>query len=187
LIILKFLNKSMIMIILAQASPALAESMSFSSIHSYIADEFNATWESKQYEWYIPVNTWHNRASYSSDQISDFNENPWGLGMGKYRYDADGDWHGLYGMAFLDSHSKIEPILGYGFQKIWHAQEDLKLGLGYTVGVTFRSDMNYLPLPVILPIASVQYKSVAVQSTYVPGGEGYGNVLFTWLRWEIHN
>jgi palmitoyl transferase len=109
-----------------------------------------------------------------------------GLGIGKYRYDKDGDWQGIYLMAFLDSQSKIEPIAGYGFQKVWQPTEKLKLGIGYTVGVTFRDDYDYLPIPVILPLMSAKYKQLAIQSTYILGGQGHGNVLFTWLRLELN-
>lgn len=37
--------------------------------------------------------------------------------MGKYRYDNEGDWHGLYAMAFMDSNNRVQPIMGYGFEK----------------------------------------------------------------------
>jgi lipid IVA palmitoyltransferase len=145
----------------------------------------NKTWQSTDYELYVPVYVWHNRSKYTSEKIDEFNEQPWGLGIGKYRYDEDGDWHGLYAMAFLDSHNDIEPIAGYGFEKNFHVSENLNLGLGYTAGVTMRKDLNYIPIPLILPLLSVQYKRLAVQSTYVPGGEGNGNILFTWLRWTL--
>lgn len=46
-----------------------------------------------------------------------YNETPWGFGMGKYRYDNDGDWHSLYAMAFMDSNNRVQPIMGYGFEK----------------------------------------------------------------------
>jgi lipid IVA palmitoyltransferase len=85
---------------------------------------------------YIPINTWHNRNYYRKEGINGFNERPWGLGVGKYRYDADGDWHVIYAMAFLDSQSDVEPIVGYGFQKVWRASENVRFGLGYTAGVT---------------------------------------------------
>ena len=155
------------------------------SIWAYARQQLNDTWSSQEYELYIPINTWHNRNAYSAEEINGFNERPWGIGAGKYRYDEDGDWQGIYIMAFLDSQSKIEPIAGYGFQKVWNATHDLKLGLGYTVGVTFRDDYDYVPLPVLLPLISAKYKKVALQSTYIPGGKGHGNVLFTWLRWEL--
>ena len=121
-----------------------------------------------------------------SENIDDFNERPWGIGAGKYRYDENGDWHGIYAMAFLDSHSEIEPIVGYGFQKVWRVSEYVRLGLGYTLGVTVRQDFDYVPVPLLLPLFSVKYKQVALQSTYVPGGYGHGNILFSWLRWELN-
>lgn len=42
-----------------------------------------------------------------------------GIGYGKYRYDEDNNWHSVYAMAFMDSHNRVEPILGYGYQKMW--------------------------------------------------------------------
>jgi len=150
-----------------------------------IQDALSQTWQSPNYELYIPVNTWHNRHFYSDEKIDSFNEHPWGLGIGKYRFDEDGDWHALYAMAFMDSHNYLQPVAGYGFEKIWRPADDVRLGVGYTVGLTARQDMYYLPIPGILPLVSAEYKSIAVQSTYVPGGNGYGNILFTWLRWQM--
>lgn len=153
---------------------------------SVVKTELSQTWQSPDVELYVPINTWHNRHYYESEDVDDFNERPWGLGAGKYRYDEDGDWHGIYAMAFLDSNSEIEPIVGYGFQKVWRASENVRLGLGYTLGVTIRQDFDYVPMPLLLPLLSVKYKQVALQSTYVPGGQGHGNILFSWLRWELN-
>lgn len=152
---------------------------------SRVQDSLSQTWQSPNYELYVPVNTWHNRSFYTAKKIDEFNEQPWGLGIGKYRYDEDGDWHALYAMAFLDSHSDVEPIAGYGFQKMWRPTDNFRLGAGYSVGITIRSDLHYIPIPIIVPLVSVEYKKVAVQSTYIPGGNGNGNILFTWLRWQL--
>ena len=111
---------------------AIAEEPKEASMLSSIQETVSQTWQSTDYELYIPVNVWHNRHYYSDEKIDGFNENPWGLGLGKYRFDNEGDWHGLYAMAFFDSHRKIEPAVGYGFQKIWHSSENTRLGLGYT-------------------------------------------------------
>lgn len=164
---------------------ALADEAAPASTWSYIKDALSQTLAADDYELYVPVNTWHNRSYYSSEKIHEYNENPWGLGVGKYRFDSEGDWHSLYVMAFSDSHKKIEPVAGYGFQKMWRPGDDVRVGAGYTVGLTLREDFNYLPLPVIAPIASIEYKQLAVQSTYIFGGEGNGNILFTWLRWQL--
>lgn len=166
-------------------STTLADENSNDSTWSYIQDTLSQTWDAKDYELFIPVNIWHNRSYYSSEKIDSYNENPWGLGLGKYRFDQDGDWHSLYVMAFSDSHKDIEPVAGYAFQKMWRPGNDVRIGAGYTIGVTMRQDFNYLPIPVVAPLASIEYKQLAVQSTYIFGGEGNGNILFTWLRWQL--
>lgn len=148
-------------------------------------DEVGSIWAADGLDLYLPVNTWHNRARYSAEKIATYNENPWGIGFGKSRYDQDGDWHALYAMAFLESHNDVEPIVGYAFQKIWRPGGGLRLGAGFTAGITVRPDYDYVPIPVLLPLVSVEYGRLAVQSTYVPGGNGNGNILFTWLRWQM--
>jgi lipid IVA palmitoyltransferase len=174
------------------ANIAFADNAENSSIWSSIEDglsnikgSLTQTWNAPDDELYIPVNTWHNRSFYSAEKVDSYNEQPWGLGIGKYRYDSDGDWNAFYGMAFLDSHNEIEPLVGYGFEKMWRPTDNVRLGAGYTVGLTMRQDMHYIPIPIILPIASIEYKKIAVQTTYVPGGNGNGNILFTWLRWQM--
>jgi lipid IVA palmitoyltransferase len=141
------------------------------------------TWDSSDYELYLPVNSWHNRHFYKKEKIDNYNEDPWGLGLGKYRYDAEGNWHAIYGMAFLDSHSKPQLAAGYAYQKMWHTSDNLRFGAGYTLGATVRKDYPFLPI--IAPIASIEYKQLALQSTYIFGGNGNGNILFTWIKWQI--
>ena len=174
-----------LIILITISSSALAQDESNQDWWSGVKDSLNQTWESQDYELYIPIHTWHNRHYYTQEKIDSYNENPWGLGVGKYRFDENGDWHALYAMAFLDSHSEIEPVAGYAFQKVWRPADNVRLGVGYTVGLTLRQDMHYLPIPVIAPLCSVAYKNLAVQSTYILGGEGHGNILFTWIRWQL--
>lgn len=175
----------MVFTMLLVSTTAFAEEPVKHGAWSFVQDTLSQTWQSTNYELYIPVNAWHNRSYYSAEKIDEFNEHPWGLGVGKYRFDDDGDWNALYAMAFLDSHNDVEPFVGYGFQKMWRPTDNFRLGAGYTIGLTVRQDLHYLPIPVILPLFSVEYKEIAVQSTYVPGGDGNGNILFTWLRWQM--
>ncbi|EMI5489062.1 lipid IV(A) palmitoyltransferase PagP [Providencia stuartii] len=146
----------------------------------------STTWDSDQYELYLPVLTWHNRFTYDKEKTDSYNENPWGFGLGKYRYDEDNDWHALYAMAFMDSHNKVEPIVGYGFQKMWVPGEldSFRMGAGFTLSVTARDDYYYIPIPVPLPLVSVEYDKLSLQATYIPGTYNNGNVLFAWLRWQ---
>jgi lipid IVA palmitoyltransferase len=174
-----------VLLVMMLSTASFAEESSQSGWWPSINDSLSQIWESKDYELYIPVITWHNRNFYSAEKIDGYNEQPWGLGIGKYRFDEDGDWHALYAMSFQDSHHDVEPIAGYGFEKIWRPADDVRLGLGYAAGITMRKDMHYLPLPVIAPLASVSYKQLSFQSTYIPGGNGNGNILFCWLRWQL--
>ncbi len=173
-------------LLLTMPAIAFADESSKTTIVAQAQKSLSKTWASSNYELYIPINTWHNRSFYSAEKIDSFNEQPWGLGLGKYRYDEDGDWNGFYAMAFQDSHRRIEPVFGFGFEKMWYPTENLRLGAGYTVGFTMRQDIHYMPLPGIAPLLSVEYKQLALQSTYIPGGRGSGNVLFTWLRWQFN-
>lgn len=147
------------------------------------------TWDSPSHQsLYLPVIAWHPPFAWDKDRRDEYNETPWGAGYGLTRYDADGDWHGLYLMLFKDSQYAWEPVGGYGYEKIWlplDQHQDLRLGLGLTAGITMRENWNYIPVPYLLPLASVGYKSLNFQATYVPGLRNKGNVLFGWLRWEF--
>lgn len=143
------------------------------------------TWRSDEYDLYIPVYTWHNRLMYDADKARQYHENPWGAGFGRSMQDEDGDSHFLFIMGFQDSHNRFEPYGGYAFQKNWHfsASKDWSAGVGYVLGITAREQYDYIPFP--LPIAGIQYKNLALQAAYIPGGYNDGNVLFTWLRWHF--
>ncbi len=56
--------------------------------------------------------------------------------------------------------------------------QNFHLGLGYTLGVTARDNWNYIPIPVILPLASIGYGPATFQMTYIPGTYNNGNVYF---------
>lgn len=151
-------------------------------------NDVSATWnDSPNKDIYLPVITWHNRLTYDKKKTDSYNERPWGGGYGISRYDENGDWHGLYFMAFKDSHNKWEPIGGYGYEKIWQPVQDknFRLGLGYTAAVTARDDYSYIPVPLVLPLASISYDKLSFQATYIPGTYNNGNVFFAWLRYQF--
>ncbi|TDB63248.1 lipid IV(A) palmitoyltransferase PagP [Photorhabdus khanii] len=143
-------------------------------------------WDTPSNELYLPVITWHNRHTYDEEKINQYNEHPWGFGYGKYRYDEDNDWHSLYAMAFMDSHNRLEPIVGYGFQKMWIPGDldGFRIGIGFTLSVTARHEYYYVPIPLPLPLFSIEYNRLSFQGTYIPGTYNNGNVLFAWLRWQ---
>jgi palmitoyl transferase len=162
---------------------ALAACDSSESILGRVCQHLGNVWEHGGNDLYIPFHTYHLRYAYTDEKIDEFREDTWGLGYGRSLYDESGNWSGLYGMAFLDSHSKMEPIIGYGHQWMWGNTQGWHAGVGYTAFITSRSDIaHYAPIPGILPIASVNYGRAALNTAFMPGGEGNGNILFFWSR-----
>lgn len=154
-----------------------------------LTDNVARTWQAPQnYDLYVPAITWHARFAYDKEKWEKYNERPWGAGFGVTRWDEKGNWHGLYLMAFKDSFNKWEPIGGYGWEATWRpvsADQNFHLGLGYTLGVTARDNWHYVPIPVVLPLASVGYGPVTFQMTYIPGTYNNGNVYFAWMRFQF--
>lgn len=145
-------------------------------------------WEKGSYEVYVPAYAYHMPFAYSQDKISQYNELPWGLGLGKGLINESGNWEGIYGMAFKDSHNVFEYMVGYGWIPMWNigGNPDWKYGAGGTVFLMSRQDiMNYVPFPGILPAVSLSYKDVSVQAAYIPGGRNIGNVLFAWAKFTV--
>jgi palmitoyl transferase len=135
---------------------------------------------------YISGYAWHNRYTYRPEKIKSFNEAAWGGGLGKGLFDEKGNWHGLYAIAFLDSHRHVEPVVGYAYLKVANFSEHLKAGIGYSVLVTSRVDIyNSIPFPGILPWASIFYKQTSIAATYIPGAAGAGNVLYILAKYTF--
>ncbi|MGL4487730.1 MAG: lipid IV(A) palmitoyltransferase PagP [Yersinia sp. (in: enterobacteria)] len=182
--------------VLADTSPLVAEPPATQqsstlndngNLWQRLVRNISLVWDSPNQELYIPLNTWHNRWTYDDDKIESYNERPWGIGYGKYRYDEDNNWHAVYAMTFMDSHNKVEPIIGYGYQKMWIPGEmdGWRFGIGFTASITARHEYYYIPIPLPLPLFSIEYNKFSLQSTYIPGTYNNGNVLFTWMRWKF--
>jgi palmitoyl transferase len=168
------------------AQPASAGNL-LSEISAGIAERWNKSMDGDS-ELYVPLRTWHNRATYSRAAIDRYNEAPWGLGFGKSYHDSEGNWQGFYAMAFKDSHNDWEPIAGYGSTWDWYTPgRDWHVGLGYTVFLTSRSDtFHRIPFPGVLPLVSAGYKRFTLQGVYIPGlKEGTGNVAFFWAKYAF--
>ncbi len=177
-------------IIVCSALPAGAASVAHSVSAGWenFSNNVATTWQQPDgIDFYLPAITWHNRATYDREHIDKYNERPWGAGGGISRYDQKGNWHGLYVMTFRDSFNQWEPFGGYGWLATWRPLSDEKFhwGAGYTAGVTARHNWQYIPLPAILPLASVGYGKLDFQMTYIPGTHNNGNVYFAWLRYHF--
>ncbi|WP_420804456.1 hypothetical protein [Yersinia pestis] len=44
------------------------------------------------------------------------------------------------------------------------------------------NDKSLYSLPLPLPLISIEYNRLSLQTTYIPGTYNNGNVLFTWIR-----
>ena len=143
-------------------------------------------YDNGDWEIYLPLRTHHLRSYYTADKIATYQESPRGFGLGSGLYNEHGNWEGVYAMAFQDSHFKPMYMAGYGWKAMWRPAEDVRLGLGYTAGLMSRTDIiGYVPFPIVLPMASVAYKGLSLEGTFVPGGKGFGNIFFIWAKWEL--
>lgn len=103
----------------------------------------------------------------------------WGGGLGKGFFDEKGNWHGLYAIAFLDSHRNLEPTVGYAYLKVAKLTQNFKAGLGVSVLVTSRPDiLHSIPFPGAVPWAGLFYKKLSLKAAYIPGSSTNGNVLY---------
>lgn len=153
------------------ASPLHAEPKVYGEqrIHRWwdaVTDDISQTWEQPdRYDLYLPFLSWHARFMYDKEKTDNYNEMPWGGGLGVSRYNDEGNWSALFAMMFKDSHNEWQPAMGYGWEKGWYLDnaKDFRLGLGAAAGITARDDFaNYVPLPFIFPLFSAGYKRVTV-------------------------
>ena len=170
------------LIAISLVRPACAETSATSEPwYAGVSERLESTWNNGQTELYVPLHVHHMRFASTREKINSFNETPWGLGIGRGVYDADGDWHGLYVMEFQDSHYKPEYLAGYGYKTFWPLRDELKFGLGYVAFVTARTDIgHYTPIPAALPTLTLEYQKYSLETVYVPGGNGKGNILLFW-------
>lgn len=144
-----------------------------------VCQRLHQVWTEGDTDLYLSGYAWHNRYVYPREKIKRYNENAWGGGLGKGLFDEKGNWHGLYAIAFLDSHGHVEPAAGYAYLKVFNVYKDLKAGIGYSVLVTSRVDINHnIPFPGAVPWASVFFKKISIAATYIPGNSKNGNVLY---------
>lgn len=143
-----------------------------------VCQRLHQIWTEGHDDMYFSGYAWHNRYTYRPEKIKSYNEAAWGGGLGRSLFDEKGNWHGLYAIAFLDSHRHIEPAVGYAYLKTASINKDLKAGIGYSVLVTSRVDYDSVPFPGALPWVSIFYKRTTIAATYIPGSAGAGNVLY---------
>ncbi|PJD93478.1 MAG: phospholipid:lipid A palmitoyltransferase [Legionella sp.] len=156
------------------------------SYFKYACQRLHQIWLEGSSDLYLSGYAWHNRMVYPPEKINKYNEQAWGGGLGKGFIDEKNNWHGLYAFAFLDSHKNVEPVAGYAFIKLFNWSQAIKPGLGYTVLVTGRPDLNKgIPFPGALPLAFFMYKKATLAATYIPGFSDNGNVLYLFAKYTL--
>jgi lipid IVA palmitoyltransferase len=149
-------------------------------------DNIATTYETGTDELLIPTYTWHLPFAYTRAKIKEYQNFPLGIGYGRGRLDDKGNSHSVFLMGFQDSHFKPEWMLGYVWKTYWMLGSETKGGLGFVTGLTARTDYShYLPVPFILPAASIEYGRLSLEAAYVPGGKGNGNVVFFTTKWRF--
>lgn len=151
-----------------------------------IGKRWHQIWHEGDNTLYFTGYAWHNRHTYTKDKLKSYNEAAWGGGLGKTYYDVQGDEHGLYAFAFLDSHKNVEPIAGYVFFKMLRLEEHTKAGAGVTLFVTARPDIFHgIPFPGALPAVALTHRRASLNALYIPGAKGAGNVLFLLAKYRL--
>jgi len=132
---------------------------------------------------------YHLRSTYTEDKLRELNEKAWGLGWSKWVDDADGDNHSVFALAFYESHRKVEFNVGYAYQTYWGPRNGLQAGLGYTAMIVQRPDIaKGVPIPALLPLASLRYGQASLMATFIPtlnGGINNGSVAFIFGRYAF--
>jgi palmitoyl transferase len=132
---------------------------------------------------YLSGAYWHLPFAYSHERRQELNAHAWGLGLGRSLVDARDNEESLYAMASSSSHFKPQYGVGYTWLARWRVSGDLRVGAGYTAFIFARSDIyRYLPLPGIVPVASLGTDRASLIAAYLPrisnGITGRGNVIY---------
>ena len=177
-----------IIIFLLLVSPALANSTSKDTpdvqevpLLTQLTDHIKAIWNDGNIEVMLPIYTWHCPWHYSRKKIKEYNEIPWGVGIGKYIQPTPDRRYGLTAMVFQDSFNKPEPSVWYSWQALWREGKDFRPSLGFVAGFTSRHNYHWIPVPGAAPTVGFDYKSFSAQGLYIPGFD----VFFTWLSWRF--
>lgn len=136
----------------------------------------------------VPVNTYHLRFAYPAEKIARYTEWPLGLGFGRARTDSHGNRREVFGIVFEDSAARLQYNLGYIYlwtRPIVPSNPTVTLGAGYILMLMGRWDWDYVPVPLVFPMASLTVSRISVETAFVPGWIGYGNVLFTWVQFRL--
>lgn len=128
----------------------------------------------------------HGRSTYTRERIREFNENAWGLGLGKVLRHPNRDEEYLYALAISDSHYNPQLMAGYAYQWVWPLAGTLEIGAGWSALLISRPDILHgVPFPIALPLMSIGTPNVKLMASYIPrlsSNKGNGDVLYIFGR-----
>lgn len=122
----------------------------------------------------VAFGIWTEHPAFDYDNRSEENALPFGAGVVRTMIDEKGNERMLFGIVFSDSHYYPEPTFGYSWVARWPVSEKYHVGAGYMLGVTFREDYHWLPIPMPLPVVKAGTDDVGLYMTYIP----FTNVFF---------
>ena len=151
--------------------------------------KMGAAWDHGQNELIVTGYAYHLRSTYTEEKLRELNEHAWGGGWARTITDPDGDTHSLFLFAFHESHNKVQWNLGYLYSTYWGPQDGLQASIGIAPFIVQRPDIaGGIPIPVVLPIASLKYKKATLMLTYIPtvnNGINNGSVAFVFGRYAF--
>ena len=185
---LKFLTLMLIIsctaapcVLAENADTTVSETQTDTSLLSKATTHIKTIWNEGGIQMMLPFYTWHMPWRYTSEKRKDYNNYPWGIGLGKYLEPTPDRRYGLMALTFQDSFNKPEPSVWYSWQALWRDGKDFRPSLGFVAGITCRDNYNWIPIPAAAPTVGFDYKSMSVEALYVPGFD----VLFAWMSWRF--
>jgi palmitoyl transferase len=133
-------------------------------------DGTKRVWNEGKWDLYVSGYTIHLPYAYTQEEIEKENAWTYGLGVAKRVIDERDNEHSLYALMIKDSHYYWQYSAGYAWMARWRPMEHLRVGLGYSLFIMSRQDINnYIPFPGIAPLVSVGASRVDLFATFIPG------------------
>ncbi|MBS0325612.1 MAG: hypothetical protein JSS46_03580 [Proteobacteria bacterium] len=149
-------------------------------------DRLVDTWENGRSGVFVSGYAWHLPFTWTAERRRELNSLAWGTGYTRVTENADGDEHSVYALVFSDSHKHAQFNVGYEYSTFWGPRSGVQPGLGFTAFMMQRPDIaSGIPVPVLLPLASLRYRDATLFTTYIPtlnGGINHGSTLYVFGR-----
>lgn len=117
--------------------------------------------------WVLPTYTDH--PNWAWDNRAEQNAYPFGFGIARMHVDDHNNERMFFGVTFVDSNYRPEPMFGYQWVKRFPIGDSgFHLGAGYLVGITARADYLWAPVPLPLPVAKIGFENLGFYMAYIP-------------------